>query len=261
MKSNHKKFIAAAVFAVCAVAGFGVSQNQTATPDLKLVLNIPASRLDVYEHGQRTRTYAVSAGRRAFATPVGKYRISQITWNPWWHPPRSEWARHEKPTPPGPNNPMGRIKINFAELLYLHGTMYEDDLGGVASHGCVRMADGDLIELARIIHRYRTPRVDADLLSQLEQSRAMTRDFHFKPVPLQVAYKLVEVRDGNLLIHPDVYRTRKGDLREDILATLKSSGITVSDRLKQQLTPLYKKRNVTRLTLALDSLVAASGGD
>jgi murein L,D-transpeptidase YcbB/YkuD len=261
MKSIHKKFVAVAVFAVCAVAGFGVSQNRAVAPDLKLVLNIPASRLDVYEHGKRTRSFAVSAGRRGFDTPVGKYRISRLTWNPWWHPPRSEWARNEKPTPPGPNNPMGRIKINFAELLYLHGTMYEDDLGGAASHGCVRMSDQDLIELAHLIHRYRTPRADPKLLSQLQQSRSMTRDFNFKPVPLEVAYRLVEVHDGNLLIHPDVYRTRKGDLREEVLATLKNSGITISERLKEQLTPLYKRRNATRLTVALDSLVAAYGGD
>ena len=110
------------------------------------MLNIPASRIDVYERGRRTKTYEVSAGAREFSTPPGKYRVSQVTWNPWWHPPKSEWARNEKPTPPGLNNPMGRVKLNFAPLLYIHGTPWVDDLGTPASHGCIRMRDRDLID-------------------------------------------------------------------------------------------------------------------
>jgi murein L,D-transpeptidase YcbB/YkuD len=230
-------------------------------PDLRLMLNIPASRIDVYERGKRTHTYEVSAGSREFSTPAGKYRISQVTWNPWWHPPNSKWARDEKPTPPGPDNPMGRVKLNFASLLYIHGTPFVDDLGTPASHGCIRMHDRDLIELTRIIHKYRTPRVPGRLIAELEKSPTMTRTFHIKPVPFEVAYRLVEVRDDKLIIHPDVYRTAGTDLHAELVAALKQEGIEVTPGLEEHLGAISKKRNATRLTVALDSLVNAAAGE
>jgi murein L,D-transpeptidase YcbB/YkuD len=252
-------FVALLVFAA---AGFNISRLLEPGPsDLRIVINIPASRMDVYERGEKTRSFAISAGRREFATPAGHYKISQVIWNPWWHPPKSEWARNEKPTPPGEGNPMGRVKINFANLYYIHGTPYEDDLGVPASHGCIRIGDRDLLELTRLIHKYRTPGVDPKLLSTLEANRTMTRSFYVKPIPFEVAYNLVEVVDNKLIIHPDVYRTAGKDLRSEIIATLKKEGIAISDRVEARLGAISKKRNATRLTLAIDSLVAPSAGD
>jgi murein L,D-transpeptidase YcbB/YkuD len=262
MKSLKSRLAVGLALVIFVVAGFNMSGVfQQAPPDLRLVLNIPASRLDVFEHGTLTRSYAVSAGRREFATPPGKYRISSIIWNPWWHPPKSEWARNEKPTPPGPGNPMGRVKINFANLYYIHGTPFEEDLGIPASHGCIRIGDSDLQELARLIHKYRTPKVDPNLLATLTENRTMTRNFAVKPVPFEVVYRLVEVVDNKLIIHPDVYRSAGTDLREEVIATLKSEGISISDRIEERLGRISKKRNATRLTIALDSLVGPKAGD
>jgi murein L,D-transpeptidase YcbB/YkuD len=259
MKNQKKRLIVFATLIIVSVAGFNLTRMfQPGDADLRFVLNIPASRLDVFEQGVRTHSYAVSAGKREFATPAGKYNVREVIWNPWWHPPKSEWARNEKPYPPGANNPMGRIKINFADLYYIHGTPYEDDLGGAASHGCVRIGDADLIELARIIHKYRTPKVDEQLLSTLEQNRQMTRDFRVRPVPFDVVYRLVEVVDGKLLIHPDVYRTPGQDLRDEIMTTLKNSGVEVTEELEHRLEPLTKRRMVTRLSIGIDSLLAVT---
>lgn len=254
--------VTGAVAVILALAGFGIFQVAPAgEPDLRLVLNIPASRLDVYERGVRTHSYEVSAGKREFATPAGKYKVREIIWNPWWRPPASEWARNEKPTPPGPYNPMGRIKINFANLLYIHGTQWEDHLGAPASHGCIRMGDSDLIELAEIIHRYRTPKVDPQLLATLKDKRTMTRSFHVRPVPFDVVYHLVEVFDGKLIIHPDVYRTAGRDLRKEIVGALKRSGYQVTAPIEKRLSQIAKPRKVTRIAVPLDSLLADVAGD
>ena len=87
-------FVALLVFAA---AGFNITRlMEPGASDLRIVINIPASRMDVYERGEKTRSFAISAGRREFATPAGQYKISQVIWNPWWHPPKSEWARNEK---------------------------------------------------------------------------------------------------------------------------------------------------------------------
>lgn len=261
MKSFTRRLVLGAVAVLLAITGFSISRVLQAPPDLRLVMNIPASRLDVYENGVRTHSYPISAGRREFATPAGNYRITQLIWNPWWHPPKSEWARKEKPTPPGPRNPMGRVKINFANLYYIHGTPYEEDLGLPASHGCVRIGDRDLIELAQIIHRYRTPRVGQQAIQTLIDNRTMTRSFHVRPISFSVQYKLVEVVDNKLVIHPDVYRAAGSDLRKEIIKTLESRGVQISSKLEERLAYLSKKRNATRVTVALDSLVAATAGD
>ena len=260
MKTRSRKVLAGLIILLLAGAGLNIP-NLIETPpdDLRLVLNIPASRIDVYEHGEKTRSYEVSVGKRGFETPAGAYRISQITWNPWWHPPKSEWARGEKPTPPGPNNPMGRVKINFANLLYIHGTLYEHDLGAPASHGCIRIAKGDLFELTHILHRYRTPNVDPELLATLKDNDRMTRNFRIKPVRFDVVYRLVEVVDGKLVIHPDVYRSAGSNLRDEIVGVLKKQGVSITGDVERRVSKISKTRNVTRLTVALDTLVGKAG--
>lgn len=254
---------ARAVFSTIAVivaaTGFTIpGMLQPKDPDLRLVLNIPASRLDVYENGVRTHSYEVSAGAREFATPPGGYRVREIIWNPWWHPPKSEWARKEKPAPPGPANPMGRIKINFAPAYYIHGTVWEDHLGAPASHGCVRMGDSDLLELAHLIHKYRTPRVDPQLLATLEQNREITRSFPVRPVAFDVVYQLVEVIDGKLVIHPDVYRQAGTSLHDEAVKALQRSGYSLNKDADARLRHL-KPRKFVRITVPLDSLLASAG--
>jgi len=260
MRSLKLRLFAAAAVVVFAVAGFNISKLfQQDPPDLKLVLNIPASRLDVYENGERTHSYDVSPGAQKFATPAGHYRIQQITWNPWWHPPKSEWARNEKPAPPGPNNPMGPVKINFADMLYIHGTVWEDRLGSPDSHGCVRIGRDDLFELARIIQKHRTPNVDEATLASLQANPEVTRTFYFKAVPFDVVYNLVEVRDGKLVIYPDVYGKASDDLTDQIVAALKGAGIDMSDAIESRLASISKRRVATHISVALDSLTSAAG--
>lgn len=249
---------------IVAVGGAGISISRTlgpGSPDLRLVLNIPASRLDVFEKGVRTRSFDVSAGQREFATPTGSYRIRQLIWNPWWHPPDSHWARDEKPTPPGPDNPMGRVKINFANLLYIHGTPWEDELGAPASHGCIRMSNADLLQLTRIIHKHRTPRIPQQLLAKLEDNSKMTRSFHVKPIPFDVVYRLAEVIDGRLVIHPDVYREAGSTVSGEVVSALKREGIKVTRQVEERISTISKRRIATRLTVSLDSIVGEPAGD
>lgn len=120
---------------------------------LSLDLNIPAYRLDVMLAGRSVRSYRIAVGMSALPTHRGRFSIARIQWNPWWVPPKSDWARNERTTPPGPTNPMGKVKLQFHELLFIHGTPDEASLGKPSSHGCVRLANVDAIELALAIER------------------------------------------------------------------------------------------------------------
>src|SRR5690606_15710789 len=91
-------------------------------PTLQLALNIPAYRVDARVQGEAYASYTVAVGTRAYPTKTGEFYVQSITWNPVWVPPESPWARNEKVTPPGPRNPMGKVKINYSPMYYLHGT-------------------------------------------------------------------------------------------------------------------------------------------
>jgi hypothetical protein len=156
---------------------------------------------------------------------------------------------------------MGPIKINFDDLLYIHGTVWEDHLGAPASHGCIRIGRDDLFELASIIHNYRTPNVGPDVFAKLRANPTVTRTFYVKPVPFDVVYNLVEVRDGKLVIYPDVYGKKTEDLSDEVLTALKDAGVDVSDAIESRIASIAKRRLVTHLTVPLDSLtrVGAAG--
>ena len=259
MKTLPKRLLFVTLLVLAGGTGFNLYWQGQAPEDLRLVLNIPANRIDVFERGEKTRSIDVSVGKRGHETPAGKYRINSVIWNPWWHPPKSEWAKNEKVTPPGPNNPMGKVKINFAPLLYIHGTMYEDKLGAPASHGCIRMGRDDLLELTRLIHRYRTPRVSEQVLATLEANDRMTRNFAVRPIRFDVVYRLVEVVDGKLVIHPDVYRSGTENLRDEIVGELKKQGLNITGAVEERVAQISKRRNATRLAVPLDTLVSADG--
>lgn len=171
---------------------------------LRLDLNIPALRLTVYEGDRVLRSYPVAVGMVGHDTPTGSFDVDFAEWNPWWRPPAREWARDEKVTPPGPRNPMGRVKLYFEPLYFIHGTPESASIGTPASHGCVRMRNEDVIALARLIHERSAPSVVPQIDGILRSGRTRRVDFR-TPVPLRIRYEPVEVADGSIVVHPDVY--------------------------------------------------------
>lgn len=232
-------------------------------PPLRLVLNVPANRIYVYENGERTRSYSVSVGARRFATPAGSYTLSTANWNPWWHPPKSDWARGEKPAAPGWDNPMGRVKLNFTELYYIHGTpkANEQALGLPASHGCVRMANRDVIELALLVHGYANPGLSDDELQALVNNPKNTRTIRFaKRVPFSVVYDVAIVRDNFLIIYPDVYAKlgNKRALMDQVEEVLAEHGVEPSEINRDHLTRLVEKGMKMRVAMSLEELTSAT---
>jgi hypothetical protein len=177
------------------------SAERDDAPGLKLVLNLAARRLHVYEGGKRTHSYVVSVGMPSHRTPTGRFRINHVVWNPWWHPPKSKWAKGKKPTPPGPSNPMGRVKMYFRNMYYIHGTPATSTLGQPVSHGCVRMYNKDAIALARLVLSYGAPGVSEAELDRVIANSKVTKTMWLKsPVPLHVISSSAGVDDGQLEI-------------------------------------------------------------
>ena len=261
MKLSARRLLITSVV-VLSAAGAGVNYaSQPATSDpsptgLHLILNVAGNRLHVYEEGERTRTYKVSVGMRGYETPAGDYMIRDVIWNPWWHPPNSAWARGRKPEPPGAANPMGRVKLNFAPLLYIHGTVDWQALGEPSSHGCVRMLNRDLIELTRLVHEYATPRISEQTLDQLAETPSMTRRIVLqKPVKFTAEYNVATVDNGFLIIYPDHYGMVKKQVRAQVDRALKENGVDPRRVRSERLDELVEKSSTRRVAISLDSLV------
>jgi L,D-transpeptidase ErfK/SrfK len=174
---------------------------------LRIDINIPENRLRLYDGDSLVKVYRVSVGMAGHDTPDGQFTIDHAEWNPWWRPPpESEWARNDHITPPGPTNPMGRVKLFFAPLYYIHGSPHVREMGTPASHGCIRMLNPDVIELARTIHARNGGSVSQQQIASLLAHPSQTRWSRIAtPVPITIRYEPIVVRDGELLIFPDIY--------------------------------------------------------
>lgn len=203
----------------------GQGEDAEASADYKITINLPERRLYLFERSRLLKTYPVAVGTNRYRTPVGPRFLSNVTWNPWWYPPPSDWAKDEKPTPPGPGNPLGRVKMSLGGDIFLHATNKEYTVGSAASHGCMRMRNKDAVELAWFFQTKFTDETDEDLRPKYEARRWESFFVPLKQkIPVDVIYERVTVQENDVLVHPDIYG-RVGDLESLVLNQLSNEGI------------------------------------
>jgi lipoprotein-anchoring transpeptidase ErfK/SrfK len=138
--------------------------------------------------GEVVHTYPVAVGREGFETPTGRFHIYKVDWNPDWFPPPTEWAEDEEYRAPGhPTNPMGRVQLWFARPYSLHGTEALHSLGEAASHGSVRVANHDIINIGRrVMNHGGVHRTDDWYRDVLDTPTELRRIVLPKPIPLKI---------------------------------------------------------------------------
>jgi len=105
-----------------------------------IVINRAKNVLSLYHGTSLFRQFRVATGQAAYPTPAGRFDIVVKWENPWWYPPPDPWAAGEKPTPPGPGNPLGTRWMGLsAPGVGIHGTPEPQSIGYSESHGCIRM--------------------------------------------------------------------------------------------------------------------------
>ena len=105
--------------------------------------------LRLFKDLKLSKSYTIAVGQAGLETPSGVYTVQDKQVNPYWYVPNSDWAGDLAGTvvPPGPSNPLQARWIGIADGAGIHGTTDIGSLGTSASHGCVRMAIPDVIEL------------------------------------------------------------------------------------------------------------------
>ncbi|MBB4663484.1 L,D-transpeptidase family protein [Conexibacter arvalis] len=120
-----------------------------ATPTV-VTVSKSSTTVRVFVRGELTKTYNVAVGSAEYPTPEGQFAVQTMQVDPPWNVPNSEWAGDlaGQVIPGGaPDNPLKERWIGFDGAVGFHGTADVGSIGSAASHGCVRMAPADVIDL------------------------------------------------------------------------------------------------------------------
>jgi len=130
---------------------------------------VKAARLEVDKEGRVLRAfdkdgtllafYPASIGSEEKPAPSGTHKVTAVAENPTWtYNPDFKFkgvkAREPVKVAGGPNNPVGATWIDLSVETYgIHGTPDPDRVSKAYSHGCIRLTNWDVAELARMVER------------------------------------------------------------------------------------------------------------
>ena len=214
-----------------------MSAGPNAVPtDTRVVVNIPAFRMDIFEDGSLTKSYKVGIGTPEFPLPTGLRKADAVIFNPTWTVPDEAWAAEMKNVSVGEtveagskNNPLGWIKIPIGLPSLIHGGKAPAKIGTFASHGCVGLTNNQVKDFAlRLAHAGNTPIKEEQATSYLSEK---TRTHEVKldaPVPVELRYETIVVEDGKLHVYKDVYE-QNTNTEENLRQVLAAHGSRFED--------------------------------
>ena len=107
--------------------------------------------------GNVIAAYPATMGSQHDPLPVGNWKITGVSKNPTFnYNPDLFWDAKAKDSKtklaPGPNNPVGLVWIDLSKEHYgIHGTPVPSTVGKTESHGCIRLTNWDVMELADMV--------------------------------------------------------------------------------------------------------------
>jgi lipoprotein-anchoring transpeptidase ErfK/SrfK len=198
--------------------------------DTRIVVNIPAFRLDVFQNGSLIKSYKVGIGYPQFPLPQGLRKAELIIFNPTWTPPDSPWVDSMNVTPGevigagSKQNPLGPIKIPIGPPSLIHGGKPLAKIGNFASHGCVGMTNAQVKDFAKVLAEASHTDLTQETMAAYLQKRTKTRVVNLgQLVPVELRYETIVFEDGRLHIYRDVY-DQNTNTQENLRAVFAANG-------------------------------------
>jgi len=222
--------------------------------DSRIVVNIPAYRMDVFDAGRLIKSYKIGIGYPQFPLPTGLRKANVIIFNPTWTPPDEPWVARMKNVSAGEKveagsklNPLGPIKIPIGGPSLIHGGKSPAKLGTFASHGCVGLTTPQVKDFAKILAQMGGTSLTDEDLAKFGRDKTQTKQVKLtKAVPVELRYETIVVEDGKLHIYRDVY-DEGTNTEENLRSILMASGVKLEDL------------NEDERAQALDALAQMSG--
>ncbi|HEX8311350.1 MAG TPA: YhjD/YihY/BrkB family envelope integrity protein [Chthoniobacteraceae bacterium] len=133
------------------------AKKSGSTTSLSLFVSTKEGMVELREGEQIRAAFPITSGSEETASPVGDWKIQGVATLPDFRYDKKMLKEGERSSdfhllPPGPNNPVGVVWIALNKKgIGLHGTDSPDTIGRSASHGCIRLANWDIVKLARMV--------------------------------------------------------------------------------------------------------------
>jgi hypothetical protein len=239
-------------------------------PDIKITINIPSFQMTLWQNGSEVAIYPIGVGKIDYPVAISLRNATSIEWNPVWIPPSSDWIEKSSTVKPGeivlptdPRNPLGKVKIPLGYGYLLHQAKGPQDMGGLVSHGCIRVMQADLYDLAEKIVSARGLEVTSDQIAAAKRNKKTLIARMDKPLTVEITYDTLVVENGKLNIYPDVYEHKRNTL-ENVRTELRTSGVDdslVTDAEIKRILGLVKGKTKYEATVAdLEAGKATSRG-
>jgi lipoprotein-anchoring transpeptidase ErfK/SrfK len=209
--------------------------------DTRVVVNIPAFRMDVFKDGSLVKSYKIGIGYPEFPLPTGLRKAQTIIFNPTWTPPDEPWVSKMKNVSVGEKvaagsklNPLGPIKIPIGLPSLIHGGKSPAKLGTFASHGCVGLTTAQVQDFSRLLAQVAGSEISDAAIKSYFADRTKTRVVKLdQVVPVELRYETIVVEDGKLHIYRDVY-DQDTNTEANLRAVLEVNGIKLEDLSEEE---------------------------
>jgi lipoprotein-anchoring transpeptidase ErfK/SrfK len=204
--------------------------------DTRVVVNIPAFRMDVFHEGSLLKSYKIGIGYPEFPLPMGLRKAQTIIFNPTWTPPDEPWVARMKNVSVGEKvgagsklNPLGPIKIPIGLPSLIHGGKSPAKLGTFASHGCVGLTSAQVQDFAKLLAQVSGSEISDAAIKSYFADKTKTRVVKLNHVvPVELRYETIVVENGKLHIYRDVY-DQDTNTEANLRAVLEANGIKLED--------------------------------
>ena len=220
-----------------------MSKGPNAVPsDTRVVVNIPAFRMDVFQDGSLVKSYQVGIGYPEFPLPQGLRKAQTIIFNPTWTPPDEPWVAKMKGVKPGETveagsreNPLGPIKIPIGLPSLIHGGKPPAKLGKFASHGCVGLTNNQIKDFTMLLGKASDTDLSQQAIEEHLKNKTKTETVKLnQSVPVELRYETIVLEDdGKLHIYRDVY-AQGTNTQENLRSVLEAHGMNLEDLAEDQ---------------------------
>ena len=122
---------------------------------ISVKIDTKTNMLGVFDAEKLVAAYPVTIGSAQTASPIGDWKVRGVAKLPRFRYDKQMLKHGERSgnfhmLPPGPNSQVGVVWIALNKKgIGLHGTDNPETIGRAASHGCVRLANWDIVRLAQ----------------------------------------------------------------------------------------------------------------
>lgn len=242
------------------------SRGPNAVPnDTRIVVNIPAYRMDLFQNGSLVKSYKIGIGYPEFPLPQGLRKAQTIIFNPTWTPPDSPWVAKMKNVTAGEKieagsklNPLGPIKVPIGMPSLIHGGKSTAKLGTFASHGCVGLTNAQIKDFALMLSQLSGTEITQSEMAEYLKDPTQTKNVKLKQaIPVELRYETIVLEDGALHIYKDVYE-EDTNTEENLRAVLEANGSSLDQLSESERSQVLEALNLMSTHPASTSPTPAS---